>query len=583
VATRIQARTGSSYIDGLISGTKWDGSITFSFPQFAQQYPSNYASGEPSAGFSKLSLQSMEATRAILTGIAENSTYGVTNYGNLASIVSVNIQQTSNNGLNADGVIRSAISNLPKTAYAYYPNDAISGNGGDIWYGTAYAGTKNDLTNPVLGNYAYLTSIHEIGHSLGLKHPHETSLQGVLFPSDRDAIEFTVMSYKSYIGALEDKYVFGQWDAPQTFMMFDIQALQTMYGADYNTNSGNTIYSWSSVTGQMFVNGIGQGIPGGNRVFLTIWDGGGTDIYDLSNYTNNVTIDLAPGGWSVNSEAQRASLGKGNSANGTVYNSLLFGGNTASFIENAFGGSGDDTIWGNFVDNELRGNTGSDLMYGLHGNDTLYGGAGIDIAGFQGTLGQYIIDYVSGTYTVRDTISSADGSGLRDGIDTLIGVERLHFSDQEVWIEDVTGMVQRFYNTLNGVHFFTASNTEANAVRQALPYMQPEGFAFRTASPNAENSSDVFRFYNTKTGFHFYTNSILERAFVKDNLPDYRDEGVAYKAYVKDNGPQEELYRFFNNQTGAHFFTTSEAERDSIITNLPNFRYEGVAFYVDVF
>jgi len=113
--------------------------------------------------------------------------------------------------------------------------------------------------------------------------------------------------------------------------------------------------------------------------------------------------------------------------------------------------------------------------------------------------------------------------------------------------------------------------------------MQPEGFAFRTASPNAENSSDVFRFYNTKTGFHFYTNSILERAFVKDNLPDYRDEGVAYKAYVKDNGPQEELYRFFNTQTGAHFFTTSETERDGIVTNLPSFRYEGVAFYVDVF
>src|SRR5206468_1644271 len=106
-----------------------------------------------------------------------------------------------------------------------------------------------------------------------------------------------------------------------------------MYGAYYGSgaNNTNTTYTWSSTTGETFINGVSQGTPGGNRVFMTVWDGGGIDTYDMSNYTNGVTIDLNPGGWSITSDAQRAFLGfdgtNNRYANGTVYNALLFGGN----------------------------------------------------------------------------------------------------------------------------------------------------------------------------------------------------------------------------------------------------------------
>jgi serralysin len=67
------------------------------------------------------------------------------------------------------------------------------------------------------------------------------------------------------------------WGYAQSLMMYDIAALQHLYGADYTTNAGNTVYRWNPSTGQESINGIGQGAPGGNRIFMTIWDGGGSD------------------------------------------------------------------------------------------------------------------------------------------------------------------------------------------------------------------------------------------------------------------------------------------------------------------
>jgi serralysin len=33
------------------------------------------------------------------------------------------------------------------------------------------------------------------------------------------------------------------WDNPQTYMRYDIAALQELYGADFTTNGGNTVLS----------------------------------------------------------------------------------------------------------------------------------------------------------------------------------------------------------------------------------------------------------------------------------------------------------------------------------------------------
>ena len=96
------------------------------------------------------------------------------------------------------------------------------------------------------------------------------------------------------------------------------------YGANYNTNSTDTVYKWNPATGQETINGVAQAAPGGNTIFMTIWDGGGNDTYDFSNYTTNVTVNLKPGGWTTLSTAQLAALGEGHTAVGNIANALLY-------------------------------------------------------------------------------------------------------------------------------------------------------------------------------------------------------------------------------------------------------------------
>ena len=79
-------------------------------------------------------------------------------------------------------------------------------------------------------------------------------------------------------------------------MMQDIAALQYLYGANFEEDDSR--YTFDAKTGEMSINGKGQGKPKKNRIFRTIWDGGGQDIYDFSNYSRNLIIDLNPGGWS---------------------------------------------------------------------------------------------------------------------------------------------------------------------------------------------------------------------------------------------------------------------------------------------
>ena len=138
--------------------------------------------------------------------------------------------------------------------------------------------------------------LHETGHALGLEHGHEDA---PVVSSGRDSLEYTVMTYRSYIGdPLSGGYSNAQFSFPQTLMMLDIAAIQRIYGANFGFNAGDSVYTWNESTGEMSINAVGQGAPGtggggsSNRVFLTIWDGGGGDTYDCPIF-GRVTIDLS--------------------------------------------------------------------------------------------------------------------------------------------------------------------------------------------------------------------------------------------------------------------------------------------------
>ena len=401
--------SGIPTVDYVDSGTKWaTNSFTYSFPTSPSFYTGAfgmpYGSGEQNSGFQAFNAVQQAAVTSILG-----------QYSLVANLTFTQITETSSQS----ATMRYAMSSLPSTAWGYYPS--TSPEGGDAWFGTA----NGWYSNPVVGNYGYLTMIHETGHLLGLKHPQDAMGSFGATPAAVDSLEYSVMSYRSYIGASTSQGLTNAtWSFPTSLMMYDIAALQYMYGANYYNAGHSTVYSWNPNTGQEFINGVAQAAPGGNTIFMTVWDGGGTNTYDFSNYATNLSVNLNPGAWTITSAAQLANLGAGHIAIGNIANAYLYNNNTASLVQNAVGGAGNDTIIGNAADNKLTGG---------HGNDIIDGQAGTNTAVYSGPSSAYQQTHnADGSWTITDL-----RTGSPDGTDTLTNIQLLQFSDTTVTIGTV--------------------------------------------------------------------------------------------------------------------------------------------------
>jgi serralysin len=216
---------------------------------------------------------------------------------------------------------------------------------------------STDWTNTYgyqLGGYSYQTYIHEIGHALGLGHqgPYNgNATYGVDNVYANDTWQYSVMSYfsEANYGGASGRYV-------ATPQMADIYAAQSIYGEATTTRTGATVYGFNSNAGPVYSFSSYSTVPA-----LTIYDSGGIDALDCSGYSVMQTINLTPGAW--------CSIG-GLSQNIGIYLNTI--------IENAFGGSGSDTITGNFAANMLTGGAGADQLFGGTDNDLLLGGLGGD-------------------------------------------------------------------------------------------------------------------------------------------------------------------------------------------------------------
>ncbi|MBP2316228.1 FG-GAP-like repeat-containing protein, partial [Azospirillum soli] len=375
--------SGSSNIDALLAGSeyRWNygsamgtaASITYSF---CATTPSYYSSGAwERQGFLALGTTQKQAVRDALSYYSE--------------VANLTFTEVSDAG--GGGQMRFGLANLPSSvgAWAYYPNQ---GNvSGDVWF-NRLAGFS-DMSK---GSYGFQTAMHEIGHGLGLKHPGNYNAggggtSGPYLPSSTDNLRYTVMSY--YIDQTQNL-------RPQTLQLYDIAAIQYLYGANTSTRGGNTTYSWT--TNQEFVN--------------TIWDGGGTDTIDASNQARRSIINLTPGSFS--SVGRQGINTDANSNLAIAYNCT---------IENALSGSGDDVLWGNDTGNTLDGGGGGDFLYGGNGDDTLIGGAGNDT--IDGGAGTDVVQFAGaqGSYTITQSGALTTVTGA-DGTKQLSNVEQLQFS-----------------------------------------------------------------------------------------------------------------------------------------------------------
>jgi serralysin len=354
------SETELSAVSALFHGTEWSGTtITYSFPDASTDFgpdAASYGGGEAYAGFEQANSLLQEQVRQALAM--------------LASLVPITFVELTGSE-DADAILRFAMTNATSTAFGYFPGG--SAEAGDIWFSAD--GVYFD--NPLAGSYGFQTILHELGHAFGLKHGHDTSGYGAL-PAELDGMTSSVMTYRSYIGAHDDYYQNEADSYAQSFMPYDIAALQSLYGINWNTNAGRTVYTWDEVTGEMSINGVGQGAPVGPEVFATIWDGGGRDILMLRNFSDDQTIDLRPGGGAHFDDDLLADLSSSVVADANIYFALSPDGTRRSLIEVAKTGSGDDVIYGNAARNLLAGGGGDDVIYGGTGDDKLRGNGGHD-------------------------------------------------------------------------------------------------------------------------------------------------------------------------------------------------------------
>jgi serralysin len=424
--------SGNDDIDALLQNNSadftapiiWDtGTLTYSFPTSASVY--SY-SGEPDT-FAAIVQDDTALVDAIPVALKLFSQYA-------------NLTFTETTG-SAD--LRFAEADLTGEGRGYFPGDDAA-QSGDVWF------DPGDSSRFYLDGKDFSAVMHEIGHALGLSHP------GLEMDPSHVGWDYTIMSYQSFPNA--PSILSG--NAPQTPMLADVAALQYMYGANFNTNAGDSVYTWSALNGQMFINGKIQNtilLPEDNKIYMTLWDGGGIDTYDFSNYTSNVKVDLRPGEWSSPSPEQIAVLsGFGDPvvlARGSIANAFLYNGDTRSLIENAVGGSGNDTLIGNQGNNVLTGNDGDDTFFYTSGSDTFNGGrmatAG-DTANFIMSFTGVVIVPVVSTTTIRlangktSTFVVNDGSPLADDLGNAYDVSygtkvgSIHLVDLH-GIENITG------------------------------------------------------------------------------------------------------------------------------------------------
>lgn len=298
-------------------------------------------------------------------------------YETVANVDFVEVPWTSNASTAA---ITWGAADLPAGvgAWAYFPNGAVP-NGfnakpGDIWFNNLAGYDPTTNVDVSLGSEFRGTAYHELGHAIGLKHPH--SLDPVLSVF----LDFEYNTIMSYQRDNSFNPHTGYSEASSTANLYDNMELQRVYGLNETNRPGNDHY------GNFFSGSYPHFINNNEQHQTTLYDTGGIDTFNFTNHTADESIDLREGQWST--------------VNGVPMSLRI---QYLTTIENARGGSGDDNIRGNEISNLLFGNDGDDVLQAGGDNDIIRGGRGGDT---------YIWSLGDGRDLVRE-----EGNGILDEID----------------------------------------------------------------------------------------------------------------------------------------------------------------------
>ena len=298
------------------------------------------------------------------------------------------------------------------------------------------------------GSWLYAVAMHELGHSMGLAHPHH-AMSGGTFPGVTNGISsmlgsnqlnsgpYTVMTYNftnagQFTPSMQNPITHpATCGCPTCLGAFDIAHLQYLYGANPYTNRKDDSYILSDSL---------KGIE-------CIWDASGKDKIDASSASKAVTIDLR------NATLKNEYGGGGfvSTINGELKGyTIAYNSTGKCIIENATGSNFNDTITGNNSSNYISALNGNDEIYARGGSDFVYAGAGNDTI-----FGSYYGDASIGTDSLYggsgfDTFVFANRSGSFYLNDSYAVINDFDFSDDKLKLSG------------NANKYFTSTTTKNN-------------------------------------------------------------------------------------------------------------------------
>jgi len=327
----------------------------------------------------------------------------------LSSLINVSFAQASDQ-TTADIVLGSNQQTV-SAAYASYPNDASGGPAKLLLANNGESAKTNAASSlSTQGTYGWQTLIHEIGHVMGLKHPGNYDAggggaPGPYLPADLDHRANSIMSYNNPVSS---KILSVQGTAsaraysyslmlnnanPSTYGVYDIAALQYLYGANLSTSASAPVTLSNSYSD-----------------YQTLWAPKGVKI-DASATSQANIFDLREGSHSSVAIKTKADYVKQISATlvaqnykpsdaTATANAIL---KTSGLLSSLYNGKNNLALAYGSRYSQIDGGSGSDSFYASTYSVSIDGKGGSNKLYLMGTSRDWVIDKTNGTATNAQT------------------------------------------------------------------------------------------------------------------------------------------------------------------------------------